>query len=166
MGNESKAIIAGLESVGIIESLRTENAELKEENAALRAELERRRQQRMSSRLVARPSGVRPDIPVQEHLLLDLAAVAGLDCEQEPTQILLSAIQALQDLRDTAELVENVKQALRELLENYDLAGMVYDVRENLELTADFEGSTWDHPKVVRFGDIVTILREALGETT
>lgn len=40
MSNESKAIIAGLESVGIIESLRTENAELKEEIATLRAALE------------------------------------------------------------------------------------------------------------------------------
>lgn len=85
---------------------RIEITKLKEENATLRAELERRRRQRMSSRLVGRPSGVRPDIPVQAHLLLDLAAAAGLECEQESDQILLSAMQALRTLRATAELVE------------------------------------------------------------
>ncbi len=93
------------------ERVKEKNATLKEEIATLRAELERRRQQRMSSRLVGRPSGARPDIPVQAHLLLDLAAAAGLECEQEPDQILLHAIRALTALRATADLVE---RALRD----------------------------------------------------
>ena len=57
---------------------------------------------------------------------------------------------------------EGVEQGLRELLDDYDLGGMVYDVRENLVVTADFEGSTWDHPKVVRFGEIVATFRAAI----
>lgn len=60
---------------------------------------------------------------------------------------------------------EETKEALRELLDDYHLEDFIYDVREGLDLPADFEGSTWEHPKVVRFGEIVTTLRESLGET-
>ena len=86
-----------------LRTLRADKERLDGENQALRAELERRRQQRMSARLVGRPSGVRPAIPVQAHLLLDLAAAAGLECEQEPDQILLHATRALRAAIDAAK---------------------------------------------------------------
>ncbi len=60
---------------------------------------------------------------------------------------------------------EEVVHAIRVLLNVYHLEDMIYDVRENLELPSDFEGSTWEHPKVVRFGELVQVLKAAVEPT-
>lgn len=53
-----------------------------------------------------------------------------------------------------------LKQALHELLTVYHIGDYVYDVRERACETGEkFEGNSWDHPKVVRFAEIIGILK-------
>ena len=61
--------------------------------------------------------------------------------------------------------IEDIKRVVLELLNDYSLGDQAYAIREGLDLPADFEGSTWHHPKVTRFGEIVAKLREFTAAT-
>lgn len=56
---------------------------------------------------------------------------------------------------------EEQEKALQELIHDYKLGDFVYAVRENTDLSdLPDEKSSWDHPRVKRFGEIVKTLTE------
>ncbi len=60
--------------------------------------------------------------------------------------------------------IEEVREAARVLIEEHNLGDFVYDVRSRIDLPADYEGSTWDHPKVTSFARAVETLRAFAAE--
>lgn len=55
---------------------------------------------------------------------------------------------------------DGLRAALLELLDEYHLGDMIYDVRSRFVEDGSHKGSAWEHPKVVRFGEIVVLLRK------
>jgi hypothetical protein len=52
-----------------------------------------------------------------------------------------------------------LNEALRILVEEEHLGDWVYDIRERaLSNDPDFEGSSWDHPRVKRFGEVFRVI--------
>jgi len=54
----------------------------------------------------------------------------------------------------------SLKGAIKSLLEEFHIEDYIYNVRARAAESGDkFEGSSWDHPKVKKFSDILTTLR-------
>lgn len=57
---------------------------------------------------------------------------------------------------------DELKQAIKELVTKFALGDMVYTVRERTIEDEEYEGDSWEHPDVLRFSEIVTILENAV----
>lgn len=53
----------------------------------------------------------------------------------------------------------SIKAVIKELLEDFNVGDMIYNVRESTDMS-DFDGDSWDHPRVKRFSDLVSELEE------
>lgn len=97
-------------------------------------------------------------------LLAEMIAIHA-DPQKGAAELYLWLHKAVDEVKGVVERgfgTEVVEQGIRELLDDYHLEDFIYNVRDNLDLIEEFEGSTWDHPRVVRFGEIVTTLRAAI----
>lgn len=57
-----------------------------------------------------------------------------------------------------------VHEAIKALIEEFSIEDMVYHVRERAAESGDnYVGNSWMHPKVVRFSEVVTTLKKAIG---
>lgn len=55
-----------------------------------------------------------------------------------------------------------LQEAIVYLLDEFHLEDKVYDVRDRAMTSGDsFEGSSWDHPAVLKFGEAIKALQEA-----
>lgn len=59
----------------------------------------------------------------------------------------------------TPELLAALKTLLRE-----NLGDWIYDVRSRTADDGDFEGNSWDHPRVKAFSDAVIIIARAVSD--
>ena len=60
-----------------------------------------------------------------------------------------------------------LREAIKALVEEYNLDDRIYDVRERILGFDDWceanpETSTWEHPKVIRFGEVCMVLKRAV----
>jgi len=51
-------------------------------------------------------------------------------------------------------------EAIKILVEEFSIGDYVYDVRERAGGTEGHTGSSWEHPKVLRFSEAVTVLEQ------
>jgi hypothetical protein len=55
-----------------------------------------------------------------------------------------------------------LKEAIRILLKEEHLEDWIYDVRERTHEDSGWKGDSWEHPRVVRFGEVCNTLKEYL----
>lgn len=60
-------------------------------------------------------------------------------------------------------VTEKQQKAIYDLVYKYSIGDYVYDVRGSLPIDKH-DGSSWEHPDVVRFGECCVILKEMAGE--
>jgi hypothetical protein len=55
----------------------------------------------------------------------------------------------------------DIKEAIKILLEEEFIEDWIYDVRDLASSSGDgFKGNMWDHPRVIRFGEICSVLKK------
>jgi len=54
-----------------------------------------------------------------------------------------------------------LKEAIKILVEDESIGDFIYNIRERA-LDSEFEGNSWDHPRVIRYSNAVERLKEEL----
>lgn len=65
-----------------------------------------------------------------------------------------------EELRVLRRKMKELQPVLKYLLDEIHVADWVYQIRERADLTG-YEGSSWEHPDVVRFGNMMKALEDA-----
>jgi hypothetical protein len=58
----------------------------------------------------------------------------------------------------------DLRQAIHVLVKEEFLGDWVYNIRERTFSDTDYNGSSWDHPRVKRFSEAVKVLEDYLDE--
>jgi hypothetical protein len=56
--------------------------------------------------------------------------------------------------------VMDIREAIKVLLDEESIGDYIYTVRERAGNDATFTGNSWDHPRVTRYQEALTALRE------